>query len=461
MAGEASPASDDGPIGRVVLLAVAALSLALALHVRNGTISIPALALLTLSFGSLIWALRPAGLGVLERLGPRGAEVTVGAAVTIAIAAHLLREPASFIKPWDTVAVRVPFGIALSVAVATVALAMFFPRKLPRVRVAIAVAAFLYAGSWIIRHSPDPYIDVVEFHRDSIAAFLAGENPYDITFPDIYPPNSPFYGPGLVVDGRVMFGFLYPPLSLLMAIPGQVLLNDFRYSQLAATAGAAVLMAGSRRGRLGFLAGVLYMFFPRSFLVMELGWTEPFVVLLFALVLFCACRWRRALPYALGLLLASKQPMVLVLPLIPLLFERGQRLRALVKAGVVAAVITLPFALWNFHAFWYDVVELQFHQPFRNDSLSYLAAWRWMTGGKPPALLGFLAAGAAIVVALRRCPRTPAGFAHAVALVFFAFYSFNKQAFCNYYTAVLGFLCVALAAYRLPATEERRPLSSP
>ena len=36
-------------------------------------------------------------------------------------------------------------------------------------------------------------------------------------------------------------------------------------------------------------------------------------------------------------------------------------------------------------------------------------------------------------VSLWRLPRTPAGFAAAVALTFFAFFAFNKQAFCNYY----------------------------
>jgi hypothetical protein len=36
----------------------------------------------------------------------------------------------------------------------------------------------------------------------------------------------------------------------------------------------------------------------------------------------------------------------------------------------------------------------------------------------------------------------------AVAFVFFAFFAFNKQAFCNYYSFVVGALCVALGSWQ-------------
>jgi hypothetical protein len=39
---------------------------------------------------------------------------------------------------------------------------------------------------------------------------------------------------------------------------------------------------------------------------------------------------------------------------------------------LVAAVITLPFFLWNPRAFWRSVVVFQFLQPLREDSLSHL-----------------------------------------------------------------------------------------
>jgi len=311
-------------------------------------------------------------------------------------------------------------------------------------------------GAWVVRHSPHPIIDVVVFQRDAVAAILAGHNPYTLTFPNIYDNGSAFYGPGMSVGGRLQFGFPYPPLSLLLAVPGAVLGGDFRYSQLLAMTGSGALIALARGGPLGLAAAALYLFSPRSFFVLEQGWTEPYLVALLALVVFFACRFRAGLGVAIGLLLASKQYLILAVPLIPLLRPPEQRSGAPCRWAVsvaapaiaVASVLTLPFVLWDPSAFIHDVVALQFHQPFRDDALTFLAAFAYLTGIQLPSSCAFLAAALASWLAWRRCPRTPAGFATATAFVFFSFFAFNKQAFCNYYSFVVGALCVALGAWR-------------
>jgi hypothetical protein len=52
----------------------------------------------------------------------------------------------------------------------------------------------------------------------------------------------------------------------------------------------------------------------------------------------------------------------------------------------------------------------------------------------------------ALMIAVWRSPRSPAGFAASLALLSLAFFAFNKQAFCNYYFFVIGALCCAIAA---------------
>jgi hypothetical protein len=122
------------------------------------------------------------------------------------------------------------------------------------------------------------------------------------------------------------------------------------------------------------------------------------------------------------------------------------RWRLIATAALVAALAVAPVALWDVSAFVRSVVTLQFHQPFRSDALSFLVPLAARTGAAPPTWIAFAAALAVTVVALRRAPRSPAGFALAVGAVFFAFFAFNKQAFCNYYHFVIGALCCALAA---------------
>jgi hypothetical protein len=298
-------------------------------------------------------------------------------------------------------------------------------------------------GVWVLRAAPDPGIDVCLFQREAAAALLRGDNPYAVTFADPYRDSSGLYGPGVSQDGRLTFGYPYPPLCLLLVTPAH-LLGDFRYAQLAAMTLAGGLVASARPGRVGFAAAALLLFTPRGFFVLEAGWTEPFAVVFLAATVFCACRSRRSLPVPLGLLVASKQYLAMVLLAAPLL--RPRRRVLLLKVVSVAAVVTLPLALWNAGAFIHSALLLQFRQPFRADSLSYLVPLSHLGFGTPPAWIGFAAAGAAAILALRRCPRTPAGFAAAVGLILLALFAFNKQAFCNYYHLVIGALCCATGA---------------
>jgi len=295
------------------------------------------------------------------------------------------------------------------------------------------------------------------FHRYAIYALRAGTDPYAITFPDIYRSGA-YYGPGLSVEGRLQFGFPYFPLSLLLSLPGQVFFRDPRYAQLIAIELAALFMTFARPRGLGLIAALLYLTTPRIFFVLEQSWTEPFLVLGVSLVVFAACRNSRLTPWLFGAFIALKQYLVFALPAAWLLVEAPRDWRKLVtflaRGAFFGALVTVPFVLWNPAAFWNSVVALQFHQPFRPDALSLLSWWASQGHEPPPSLVAFAVAAAASILALWRLPRTPAGFAMAIAVTFFAFFVFNKQAFCNYYFFVVGALCATVAAWRPPEAVE-------
>jgi hypothetical protein len=355
---------------------------------------------------------------------------------------------------WPFVAVpgwRPTFVLA-AVGAALAAFAVAWTRGvLRRVGVVVLLAIHLALGVWTIRlqPAPTPPIDVFVFQRDAVAALLAGVNPYSITFPNPY-ASSVYYGPGMVVDGRLTFGFVYPPLSLVLSTLGQWV-GDVRYAQLGAMTLAGVFMATTRRGRLGGLAAGLYLFTPRNLFVLDQSWTEPFVVLFLAATVWCAARHPRVAPYVLGLFLAVKQYAVLALPLALLIGRPPMSLaglrRTVVPAVLVAAAVTLPLALGDLSGFLRAVVTLQFDQPFRPEALSYLGLLAGPST-QPPFNTGVAFGVAAVVggLALWRAARTPAGFALGVSALFLAFFALNKQAFANYYFFVVGALCVAVAA---------------
>ncbi|MBI5609834.1 MAG: hypothetical protein HY902_13260 [Deltaproteobacteria bacterium] len=311
------------------------------------------------------------------------------------------------------------------------------------------LAALLLAGLWFVRWDGRPEIDVFEFQQQGCAALAGGHNPYAMTFASPYPDDTPFYSPGLVVGGRLQFGYIYPPLLLGLQCPVALATGDVRFAHWLALVAAGVLAWRTARNHLTLLAIAVLLTTPRTLFLIEQAWTEPFVILGLAAVLWSAVRKPAWLPWIFGAFLGTKQYLVLVAPLGLLLDRELWKPKAALaffgRAALVLLALHLPAVAADPQAFWRSVVTLQMLQPFRPDSLSWLAAWS--TDGKPPVgvWIAFVLALGAVAVNLWRAPRTPAGFAAAVATVLLAFLALNKQAFWNYYHFPLAALAMAAA----------------
>jgi len=404
---------------------------------------------LTAALGATVLAvLAPAASGAgPEARARRATLVILGVALPVQLLDLAVVSPGRYMEPGR--AGRVLLVVAAVAAGIIIAAELAGAIRFARWRLPALIAVQLALGIWIVRASPDPFIDVFTVHLEALRALGQGLDPYGRTFSNIYSHDN-FYGPGLVVNGRVQLGFPYPPLSLLMAAPGQLLAGDFRFGDAVAVALAALLIGTCRPGRLAVGAAALFLFVPRGLFVLEQGWTEPYVVLLFAATVWCACRAPALVPLALGLFFAVKQYAILAAPLVVLLHAGPgawrKTGRTLLQAAAVAAVVTVPFIVAGPAAFVHDVLKLQIVQPFRPDSLSYLAEWAYLTGSMPWMWLPLVVTPVVVVLCLRQAPRSVAGFAGAVALSALVFFAFNKQAFVNYYFFVVGALCCALAA---------------
>jgi hypothetical protein len=436
--------NSDLGTGQAALLAAAAAAVGLALQIRDGQYDPLALALIALAIATTLAAL----LGRAPQMRPRALPVLLAALVALELAV-LCSGPVAL--EMAAPGGRWPFFVLLGSAAAVLALLALDPPWLGRGRpaaIALFVALYFAAGVWLLRHAP-PATDVFNFQRGALEALRHGRDPYSIKFRNIYHPYEGFYPPGMVVRGVLQFGYPYPPLTLLLA--GAALpFGDIRYAHLAALALGGGALASMQRGRLGPLAAGLLLFSPRFGLLLQMSWTEPFVILLLILTVLCARRAPRLVPLALGLLLASKQYLVLIAPAAILLVPEGPDLRKtarlLLVASGVAAAVTLPLALWDLPAFVRSAVLLHLRQPLRMDSLSFaIAVGR---AGGPRAVVSWsalLLGPAALALALWRAPRTPAGFAAATAFVFLVFFAWSQQAFCNYYFLPMAALCAAVA----------------
>jgi hypothetical protein len=443
-----TPLAHDRPLMTVGFV-VAATALGHACQLNNGAYSDDAIFWLSVALSAaLVGALAPS-FASFERIARRALPFVVALALAAEVGDLITKAPGIYVHPPPGVGMA-PFMIGLGGLVVVAVSACVAHPPLGRAQLAIMIAIFLWLGGWVLHNSQTPWIDVFVFQRDGAAALLHGQNPYALTFPNIY-GNGVYYGPGMIANGRVLFGYVYFPLTLLMVLPGAIFFDDVRYAQLAAVALAAISsgVGGRTKSSFGLSAAALLLLLPRGFFVLEQSWTEPLVLFALAAVVTCARRWPRLLPYAVGLFFASKQYAVIAAP-VALLLLRGLSLKEsglfIAKAVLSATLVTLPFVLWNPHAFYHSVVELQFYQPFRDDALSLLAWYKHSHGITPPVSLAFVGALVGSAISLWRLPRTAAGFAAGVALVVFLFVAFNKQAFCNYYFLVSGALLLAAGA---------------
>ena len=335
----------------------------------------------------------------------------------------------------------------------------------PRSRVSfyVCLAGFLIVSLATLAATSSVVIDVHAFQQVAADRLLAGHNPYLAGYPDVYSAadSRRFYGEGLSRDGLLQFGFPYPPLGLLLIVPAH-LLGGLQLAHISAIVGTGVLLSRLGFDRASRLGAVFFLTSAPTVFLISQSWTEAFVVFMLALTLWAHTRefGRGA---AMGLLAATKQYCLFFVPLYPLLVGGIENWRTwsrrLLVGGLTAAAVTVPFALWDVGAFMHSVVELQFLQPFRPDALS-LAAFAAAETGWRPALIGllpFVAAVCAISLSLIKAPRTPAGFALAVAITWLGVVLVSKQAFANYYFTALSAIYAAVAASgSVPATPSSR-----
>jgi hypothetical protein len=443
-------------------LAVSAFSLGCALQINFGQYDSRAVGLLTVSLAACVSA--------MLRLAGRATRILVVLCIWLAIqfAILIVGNPLATATP-PLLAFRI--GIVLSAVFLAIAIR---GGRFSCVALAMMIATHFSLGLWCLRAAPRPAVDVCVFQTEAARALLHGQNPYAMTFANLYADPQGVYGAGTFAAGRVLFGFPYPPFSLLLVLPGY-LLGDFRIAHLVATTIAGTLVATVRRSPLSIAAGAMFLFTPRIFFVLEAGWTEPLAAMLLAGVVFAAAR-RSAFTFVLlALLLVVKQYLVLLLPIALVLLvapivesrrrEGHSNRRALWLAVTLATVVTLPLAVWDFYAFVNSVVLLQFRQPLRMDALSYLSWVIQAFGIRLPTWIAFVGATVVTLWAIARAPRTPGGFAASAAIVLLVFFALNKQAFCNYYFLVIAALCCAVSASspiprilparsKLPAEEE-------
>lgn len=315
------------------------------------------------------------------------------------------------------------------------------------------LAFVILAWGWLANNPTE--IDVAQVLRESSEAALRGENPYAMTYASHVPTalSDYYYGPGYVVDGRVPYGFPYPPVVLLFAILGH-LLGDVRIAGLLALTAAALILRGRGTDRTRTLLGLCLLVAPGVISVLSNGWTESVTILFLTGFAAAASSGRFALAaILLGAMLVSKQYFVVTLPLLWMLRGYATRQRVELMVGAGAALI-LPFFLIDPYHFVRSFVGAQMAWALRPDSLSFAALLYNDLGLSPPTDIGLMSVGLAFLAACILAWRGRAGldsYIICVGCTLLVMLLTSKLAFVNYFVFVAScFLVGAWMASRTP-----------
>lgn len=235
----------------------------------------------------------------------------------------------------------------------------------------------------------------------------------------------------------------YLPGSTLLLAPFRWIFGDVRFGLLAASLFGAWLVGRFGSDRTSPALAALLVVMPDWVYLINRSWTEPLLVAALAVAIISLRSGRTALAIvALAVALASKQHIVLLLPLFALWPSFGLR-RTCTSIGL-ALLVVLPWIIAGPHDIWHDAVQANTSLAAETRALNLqgLLLRHGDTVGSWFLVL-FLVAAYALVA--WRVPRTPSGLALGCALVMWTFDLANTQTFFNHYVLPLGLVVIALA----------------
>ena len=302
------------------------------------------------------------------------------------------------------------------------------------------------AGVTMIASAPEPHIDVFFLLQGSTKGLFHGADMYRqqwaasrATYPshglfDVYP---------------------YLPWTSVLLAPFRLIFGDIRYGLVLGLAISAIvarkLLPTAPVAAAPALLPLLIALYPKVTYGYQLSWTEPLLIALLAGMVLAVERGRLNLAVVLlALALASKQHIVLLLPLTALWPRFGWR-RTVAAAGGALLMIS-PWIIAGPRDFWHDAVGANVGLGYRADALCIATFFHKAFGIDPGFALTGLGLLAAYLLAWR-IRGDAFGFCAGAALLVLALDITNTQSFFNHYT--LGMALVVLAICLRPGSTLR------
>lgn len=289
---------------------------------------------------------------------------------------------------------------------------------------------------FILFSSPRPLIDVFDIQQAAPRVLISGQNPYSVSF-------KTWEG----IDYDV---FTYGPAVVLLDLPAVLLLNDPRFTMVFAEMGTAFLLflILKKKNTLFPVAEIIPLIFlyqPRAVFTIEQAWVDPLLVFILTIFVYLLYFRKRLIlsSIILGLSLSIKQYSILLLPF--LLKSRWYNFKQLIISFASAAIIVVPFMVWNFKDFVNDVIlfNLKIAPRYDSNSLNSLLH-RSLNVDIPPYFIILLVL-ILFVLLLKRLIDRPYLIFLAGAILTLGVFLLYKLAFLHYYYYAGSLILLSLA----------------
>jgi hypothetical protein len=427
------------------LLLAGWVAVALGIGTHDGRYALPSLALVVIGTvlvgAGVLVAARSSGAappGWMPAWFPRVA--LAAAALTVGVA-PLIWHPRYFAHGAGWTASQILAAAAGLLAAATVVRAWGISDWLGRRRWPFWAALGLMsaAGVTMIASAPAPHIDVFFLLQGSTKGLVNGMDMYRQQWAET---RASYYSHGLFDV------YPYLPWTSVLLLPFRLIFGDIRYGLVVSLAIVAVIarrLTGSvPSGPARFVPALLPLLvalYPKVTYGYQLSWTEPLLIALLAGMVLAVERGRLTVAVVcLALALASKQHIVLLLPLAALWPRFGWR-RTLASAGA-ALLLVSPWIIAGPRDFWHDAIDANVGLGYRADALCISTFVHKVFHVDP----GFALTGLGLLIAYAIAWRVRGdafGFCAGAGLLVLALDITNTQSFFNHYT--LGMALVALA----------------
>lgn len=298
---------------------------------------------------------------------------------------------------------------------------------------------YFLIGLWLslqilmVISSSSPKIDVYEFLKNGALNTIKGHNPYSLIYNKTYFDQKPDC-------------YAYLPFMIFYTIPFVFLLNDPRYAFIFAQMVTFYLLVfkfhwqNKKFGEIfSLLIASLILFQPLSLYITEQSYTEPLIVLEILLFYYFLNNKSRINGFILGILLATKQYLIFILPFFP-------KLKQFVKKYFFQIVFTggcliIPFFIANPKDFVHDIILTQYLFPPRYEGLTLFSILFYKFGLSYSV---FYSLPIWVCAGIFLYKNKTLNYILKLTLFFLIFFYFNKWAFINYYYLIANMLLLSI-----------------